>query len=288
MPTEDVRRIRENVAPSEGEHRELGRDDPLEESQKSYHTTLEQLITQGEEELRRPGSALLLSGFTAGLDLGFGPFAMAAVLTLTRDVFPRPVTTLLMASAYSLGFIFVVIGRSALFTEHTTSAVVPVLARRASVGALLRLWTLVLLANLVGGTLFAAVIALLAPALGVADSDAFAEIARPMLEHSAMVTLLSAILAGWLMGLLSWLLASVRDSISQVLIVSLVTMLIALGKLHHSIAGSIEVLLALFAQTGVSAAALARFILLAVIGNAIGGAVFVALLKFGHVYRTAR
>jgi hypothetical protein len=59
------------------------RDHPLEKSQKSYHTILEQQVSEATEELERPTSGLLLSGLTAGLDLGFGPFAMVVFSTLT-------------------------------------------------------------------------------------------------------------------------------------------------------------------------------------------------------------
>ena len=73
---ERTKEVRRTVPPSDEEHRTLRRDHPLEESRKSYHTILEQQIEEAEEELDRPSMALLLSGLAAGLDLGFGPFAM--------------------------------------------------------------------------------------------------------------------------------------------------------------------------------------------------------------------
>src|SRR5579871_6481437 len=95
-------------------------DIPREKPQKSYHTILEQHVLQAQEELERPSGALLLSGISAGLDLGFGPFLMAVIAALTSKELPHSVTQMLMALAYSVGFIFVVMGRSALFTEQTT------------------------------------------------------------------------------------------------------------------------------------------------------------------------
>ena len=88
MSTEAAREKRKGIAPTEEAHEALTRDHPLEEAQKSYHTVLEQQIEQAEEELERPAMALLLSGLAAGLELGFGPFAMAVQSTLTKDVFP--------------------------------------------------------------------------------------------------------------------------------------------------------------------------------------------------------
>src|SRR5690606_2480098 len=144
-------------SPSSAEegHREGQRDHPLEESQKSYHTILEQQTSRAEEELKRPAVPLFLSGLTAGLDIGFGPFAMAVGATLLRDVVAGPVLDLFTSALYATGFVFVILGHSALFTEHTTSAVLPVLGRRAGVDRLLRLWAIVLAANVLGAALFA-------------------------------------------------------------------------------------------------------------------------------------
>jgi formate/nitrite transporter FocA (FNT family) len=259
------------------------RDHPLEEPQKSYHTTLEQQLADAEEQLERPALGLSLSALTAGLDLGFSGFVMAVLLTMLGTIAPQPILDLVVANAYTVGFIFVVIGRSELFTEHTTIAVLPVLARRSSLARLLRLWGIVLVANLVGAAAFAAFIAHLGPELGLIERHAFAEIARPVLEPGPGLMFLSAVLAGWLMGLLAWLTSSARDTMSQIVIVWLTTLVIGLGKLHHSITGSVEVLMAVFAGVGPTMADWATFLLWAVLGNAVGGTVFVAVLKYGHV-----
>src|ERR1700710_763552 len=92
-----------------------GTDAPQEESQKSYHTILEQHVRQAREELERPAGALLLSGLSAGLDLVFGPFLMAVIATLCSKELPHAVTQVLVSLAYGVGFVFVVVGRSALF-----------------------------------------------------------------------------------------------------------------------------------------------------------------------------
>jgi formate/nitrite transporter FocA (FNT family) len=52
--------------------------------------------------------------------------------------------------------------------------------------------------------------------------------------------------------------------------------------LHHSILGTSEVLGGLFSQGETTFADFGHFLLWATIGNAIGGAGFVALLKFGQ------
>jgi len=258
-------------------------DEPLDKPQKSYRTILEQQASEAEEELQRPVGALLLSGLTAGLDLGFGPFAMVVFTTLTASILPHELRSLLAVNFYSAGFVFVTLGRSALFTEHTTLAVQPVLLGRATIGRLLRLWGLVLVSNLVGCALFAWFGGSLGIRMGVVEASVIGEMSHRMIATPSGVMVMSAIAAGWLMGLLSWLSVAGRDTMSQIVVVWLTTFIIGMTGLHHSIAGTVEVLMGVFIGQGATIADYGRFIVLAVVGNAIGGTVFVAMLKTGHV-----
>ena len=85
-----------------------------------------------------------------------------------------------------------------------------------------------------------------------------------------------------MMGLLSWLVAAGRDTISQIVVVWLITTAIGLANLHHVILGTAEVLAGAFSGQGVGMADVGRFVLWATLGNALGGAVFVAPVKYGH------
>ena len=86
------------------------------------------------------------------------------------------------------------------------------------------------------------------PRLGVISRESLGIIAASVVDHSGLVIFLSAVLAGWLMGLLSWVVAAGRDTISQIVIVWMVTAAIGLGHLHHAILGSVEVLGGVFAS----------------------------------------
>ncbi len=287
IPPVPIDSDRAKPKPSDPAHQGFARDRPLEAAQKSYHTVLEQQILEALEDLRRPAAGLLLSGLSAGLDLGFGPLLMAVLLTLLGRQWPPADVRLLTANAYAAGFVFVVIGRSVLFTERTTSAVLPVLAARASGGQLLRLWGLVLFGNLAGALAIAAAIAHGGIDLGIVDRAALGSIARGLLGKSWWRVLISAVLAGWLMGLLTWLVTASRDTVGQILVVWITTFVIGIARLHHSIAGSIEVMMAVFAHAGPTLADYGPFVLWSVLGNAVGGSCFVALLKFGHVSASA-
>jgi len=246
---------------------------------------LQRLIDTGLHEIRREWSGLLLSGFSAGLDIGFGPVLMAVFLTLSPGSYGDLGTELLLATAYAVGFIFVIIGRSELFTEHTTLAVMPVIDGQASIAGLGRLWGLVYAGNIVGGAVFAGLLVTLMPNLGVASPEAFATIGHKLVDHDPGWLFVAGILAGWLMGLLAWLLTAAQETISRLAVIWLVTASIGLLHLPHSIAGNVEVLFGMFVSPTVTVADYAVFLALATAGNAVGGGVFVGLLKYGHVTR---
>jgi formate/nitrite transporter FocA (FNT family) len=84
------------------------------------------------------------------------------------------------------------------------------------------------------------------------------------------------------MGLLSWLVASVNDSTSRIIIVILVTATIGIGGLHHSIVGSIEVFSGMLVSPNISFGNYLYFEIFAILGNAIGGVVFVGIVKYGQ------
>ncbi len=84
------------------------------------------------------------------------------------------------------------------------------------------------------------------------------------------------------MGLLSWLVAAGRDTISQIVVVWLITTAIGFAKLHHVILGTVEVMAGYFAGQGITRFDIGHFLLWATLGNALGGTVFVAFVKYGH------
>jgi formate/nitrite transporter FocA (FNT family) len=262
------------------EYKEIEEEKEL--PQKSYRTILKQEIVAGLSELKRPASGLFLSSFSAGMDIGFSLILMAAMLTSIHGLVAGPFVHIILANLYSVGFILVILGRSELFTEHTALAVLPVLDGHAGLLGLARVWGIVFAGNIAGAGLIAMVAAWIGPALGIINAEALVEIAVPMVSPDWWLILISAILAGWLMGELAWLLAAGRDTISQIVFVWLVTTAIGFIGLHHCIAGTVEVLAGVFVSPDLGWTDFGRFLFWATLGNAIGGSVFVSLIKYGH------
>lgn len=268
------------------DERELSVD--YAEPRKPVRRMLEHQIAAGLAEMERPPLGLLIAGLSAGLDVGFSLLLIAVTLTHARGVLAEPVVDLLVANMYAIGFIFVIFGHSQLFTEHTTLATLPVLHGQASLGALARLWGIVYVSNMIGGAVFALLAVIVGPALAVIEPRVFGDIARGVVDHPWWVILLSGILAGWLMGLASWLVSAGRDTISQVVLVWLVTSAIGFAHLHHSIVGTVEVLAGLFAGQGITWGDFGHFLLWTTLGNAFGGFFFVSVIKYSHVIRSQK
>jgi formate/nitrite transporter FocA (FNT family) len=252
--------------------------------QTSYEEITRTQIERGETELERPTGGLLLSALSAGLDIGFGPLAMVIFLSLIDGSFGHFATEFILANLYSIGFIFVVMGRSELFTEHTATAVFPVLAGRASLTGLGRLWGFVFVGNVIGAAIFAGGVVFTMPT-DLIHAEAFTELAATYTTQEPLVLLVGAVFAGWLMGLVTWLVAAAQDTMGRVFFVWLCTAVIAFAQFPHSIAGTVEVLMGTFASPAITLAEFGRFLLIATVGNAIGGTVFIALLRYSHVVR---
>ncbi|MBN1387004.1 MAG: formate/nitrite transporter family protein [Bacteroidales bacterium] len=240
-------------------------------------------IEMAMHEHRRSNRDLFMSAVSAGLEIGFTVFLMAAVYTKFHGLVNPSILDVLLAISYPLGFIFVVIGRSELFTEHTTLAVLPVLNKDATIKSLLVLWLVIYAGNLLGGYIFSAIMAIIPERLGAVEVGSFESLAFSLIDHPWYIITGSAILAGWLMGLLSWLVTASQETISRILIIALITTVIGIGGLHHCIVGSIEVFTAALTSKSVGMGEYLHVQIWSTLGNIIGGVVFVAFAKFSHV-----
>jgi formate/nitrite transporter FocA (FNT family) len=266
----------------------VGESDHLEgpeKEQAEQHAPLRPLIiheiirAQGKEELGRPASALVWSGLAAGLSMGFS-FVTQALLQ--ADLADGPGREVLASAGYMVGFAIVVLGRQQLFTESTLTAVLPALHDRSAKTwlATLRLWAIVLLANIAGTWIFSAMLAAGHP-LPPRASPAFAALALETMAHPFWNTVLRSILAGWLIALMVWLLPSARSA--KIVIIGLLTWLVAFAKLSHIVAGSAEAAYAVLTGQAGFDAYLAKFMIPTLIGNIVGGVALVAMLNHAPV-----
>lgn len=251
---------------------------------KSDRQILQEQMEASLDEYRRNTSSLFMSATAAGLEIGFSFFLMAVMYTLFNEEVSPNQLHLLLAACYPIGFVMVIMGRADLFTEHTNLAILPVLDRRESVIALGRVWGMIYLGNLLGAFLFSLLMVQYAGVSQFIDAEALVFYGKKSLAQSGSGVFLGAVLAGWLMGLVGWLVTSSSDTIGRLVLVILVTFVIGVGGLAHCIAGAVGMFSGWLGGEGdVQAGELFGYIARATIGNTIGGSVFVGMLKYGYI-----
>ncbi len=231
---------------------------------------------EGEEQLNRHAGAVAWSGLAAGLSMGFSFLVMA--LLAARLPEDADWAVLVDSFGYTLGFLIVILGRQQLFTESTLTPVLPVLSdfSVAKLGKLFRFWGVVLGTNLIGTWLFAYAIAhesLFTPAVW----HALQTISAEAVQEPFVNTLFKAVLAGWLIALMVWLLPSAGPA--KILIIVTVTYVVAIGRFSHSIAGSVEAAYAVLAGSHGMGDYFFTFLIPTVLGNTIGGVALTAMLN---------
>lgn len=252
-----------------------------EQSQAVEHAAIRALVihevlrAEGEQELKRRPSALAWSGLAAGMSMGFSFLSLA----LLQSGLPRaPWSRLVDSLGYTIGFLVVILGRQALFTESTLTAVLPVLVRRDrhTLELTLRFWAIVLSCNLIGTFIFAALISFpgIFPDPVVASLN---DTARSALSGTFLSTLIKAVLAGWLIALMVWMLPSARTA--RILVILILTYIVGVGRFSHIVAGSVDSAYAVFAGLASARDYLLRFLVPTLVGNIVGGVGMVALLN---------
>lgn len=64
------------------------------------------------------------------------------------------------------------------------------------------------------------------------SQETMIKVGTHVLEYDSWVLLLSAITAGWLMGLLTWLMNSTTNTIARVFLIFMITGMIGFGGFH--------------------------------------------------------
>ncbi len=238
----------------------------------------EQVSRNARHELDRPAIALAISGIAGGITMGLTALGISIVV---GELGPGTISRFIADLIYPIGFIAVILGRAQLFTENTLYPVALMLAERRHVWTTLRLWSIVLPSNIIGAFLFA----LLATCTGglrpeyVSAMVVFGvETARVPWSH----VFWSAVIAGWIIALVAWLVSGSHSITGSVMLIWLLTFVVGLGRFAHCIASSGEIFAAVLRHQ-VAASQYFAWLLPAVMGNITGGVLIVTLLEYGQV-----
>jgi len=162
---------------------------------KTHGEILKEQIIEGCETYDRSKSSILLSSFTAGLEIGFSFLMLCSLFSFLEGKVAEETIFKLIAFVYPIGFILVVLGKSILFTEQTSLLALPVLNNRRSVWSLFQIWGVVILGNLAGGMLIALTVSWLGSGLNLFEAEVIAKIGEHFVDYDILTIFLSAIIA---------------------------------------------------------------------------------------------
>lgn len=242
----------------------------------SWDEIHERLLAGADEEIAAGTRGLFFSGFTAGI---------AITLTFMGFAFGNaefPGNPFLAALLYPIGFVYIILGRYQLYTENTLPPVKLVLTRLASIPLLLRVWGVVLAANLAGAAFGAFILA----KTGVLPPEVLEAGAR-FAEHGVATAwwdaFFKALFAGWLVAGVVWLGYAARDTTSRLLMVYGVFYAIAVLDLFHVVTTAADVSFAAFRGGGASLATMiGQFWLPVLLGNTAGGVLMFTLVSYAQ------
>ncbi|GAB3784987.1 formate/nitrite transporter family protein [Dyella agri] len=233
----------------------------------------------GEEELKRSFASLAWSSLAAGLTMGFSFLARGALQSQLAGV---SAGHLIDSLGYTFGFLAVITARQQLFTENTLTAVLPLMTQPgwSSLVRLLRLWSVVLVGNLLGVSVFAFGLLHLRQ-FDARTGHAFLDIGRELMRNTPFEMFSKGVLAGWIIAMMVWMLAASEHS--RLAIIVICTYLIAIGGFTHIIVGSAEAMYLVFAHEISFATAVLHFGLPTLLGNVVGGSLIFGLISHAQV-----
>ncbi len=243
----------------------------------------EQVANNARQELGRSGISLTISGLAGGIFMGLSAMGNAIAIALLTPVGATPTSATLFVGKlfYPLGFIVVILGRSQLFTENTLYPVALVLAEQNHFWKTVRLWAVVLPANVLGALAFAA-LATLTNALSPTVVQSLSQLGLDAVHHPAATIFWSGVMGGWIIATVAWLVSGSHSITGSVMIIWMLAFVVGLGNFAHCIAASGEVFAAIL--TGRAPwIAFPEWFLPAVAGNICGGVGMVTLLEYGQV-----
>jgi formate/nitrite transporter FocA (FNT family) len=254
-------------------------NDSSEERPRLASPTIYEIIaTEGKEELSRPFASLAWSAIVAGICISFCLLCEAYFLKHIGD---EGGAFFVSNLGYTVGFLFVVLGRFQLFTENTITVILPLLERITPrcFTKTMRLWGIVLCFNFIGTFIVASILAF-APYISPEYTQALTDISKHAVEGDFLRVFLAGIPAGFVIALMVWMMPNAHSY--EFFVIFLATYVIAIGDFSHVVAGSAEAFYLLlgghisFIETG-------GYILAAGLGNILGGTGLFTFMAYSQV-----
>lgn len=234
---------------------------------------------EGERRLDQSLLELVSTGFIAGFTVVFGVAALAVTHAAAEPLLGEG-AKIAAALAFAPGLVFLIVGRAELFTENFFDPAATAFERRERgiLFRLLRLWTVTLVLNLVGGALLALAISVHG-VLPEGAGHALRKVAGEVAARGVWAGFFSAVVGGSLVALLSFLLQASDSVGSRIALAYFTGFLLAVGPFDHVVVTVLHVFLGIRFGAAVSYGELGVVMGLATAGNLVGG---VGLVTLSH------
>ncbi len=243
----------------------------------------EQGLAQGEQRLSRRPLAAAATGLVGGFDVMIGVGVSSVVAGALGAVLPRGLASTLGGLTFGIGFVLITLGRSELFTENFLIPVGAVIEGRRPLRRLPTLWIPTLLANVVGMFVLALIMSQ-STVLGHHALAAGGHTADVLAHRTTLGAFLSAVLAGLVMTLWTWLGLAIRTDVGRILVALAIGFTIAAPSMNHVIVGTGEMMFGVLGgHSSATWGDIGINFLLALAGNLIGGTLFVTLSRLIQV-----
>ncbi len=240
-------------------------------------------LSEGERRLKRGWTALAATGFAGGIDVFFSIVALSVASGALHAAMPEATAHVLASLTFGIGFAFITLGRAELFTENFLLPVGAVYSGRARINRIARMWLITMVFNLVGLAGFAALFSF-EGVLQPATLETAGTLADTLGDRSVLAALLSAIAAGTIMTLFTWVVAAADSPSARVIAALIVGFVLAAPSLNHAIVGFGEIVFGLFAgTTDATWGDLVRNTAIATAGNLVGGVGLVFSTRLAQV-----
>jgi formate-nitrite transporter family protein len=246
------------------------------------HEIYERIREEGKRRLERPLLELTSTALVAGFDVVFGVTALALASATLEKKFGAEVGHLAGSVAFGLAFVFIVVGRSELFTENFLVPIAALSGRdRRSWFKLGELWTLSPVVNILGGTALILIITVHG-VLPHGAGNPLRTTAYELQQNGPLGAFMSAILGGALITLMTWLVEGTESMGIRVVTAWLAGTLLALGVMNHVIVATLEMVFGLRYGANIAYGDVVSNFFVAAGGNMVGGILFVTLTRMGQ------
>jgi formate/nitrite transporter FocA (FNT family) len=242
------------------------------------HEIFGRMREEGRDRLGRSRLELASSSLVAGFDIVFGVIALSAADAAVTPHFGTQAGHLAGALAFGIAFIFIVVGRSELFTENFMVPVTGLEPGAASKRKLAQLWVVSPVFNVIGGGILILIVTthgVLTPGAGTG----LRAIAIHFDQISPTTAFASAIAGGALITLMTWLVEGSQTAGGRVLVAWIGGVLLSLGSFDHVIVVTLEMLFGHRLGAGVQWLDILQNFGIAAAGNMLGGLAFVTLTR---------